>query len=138
MSENRRKKTEFVWDDVKLKAAEGMARGDNRQSLAETLNTTDRTLRRWAEHPDFQRKIDEIIQDIDIAQKSERIKIAKKVIRAKMKDEDPENWTKKDLLEWLKYVGEETGDYEPAKKLNISGEGVVIYIPENNRDKKKE
>ncbi len=106
----------FVWDETKRKAAELQARGELQQSIAKELNVSDRTLRRWAEHPDFQRKVDEIISDIDIAQKAERIKIAKKVIRQKI-EQDKDRLSNKDLLDWLKYIGEETGDYEPAQKI---------------------
>lgn len=97
------------------------------------MKISDRTLRRWAEHPEFQKKVDEIIADIDIAQKAEHIKIAKKVIQAKMKDVDPEKWTKKDLLEWLQYIGEEVGD-KPPHKLEI-GVKIIDNIPPNKESK---
>jgi hypothetical protein len=116
MSVNSRKKTKFVWDETKLKAAELIAKGENRQGIAKQLSISDRTLRRWAGHPDFQQKIDEIIAEIDIAQKGERIKIAKKVIRQKL---NQKNLSDKDLLDWLKYVGEEIGDYSEVTTLKI-------------------
>jgi hypothetical protein len=137
MKETARKQKGFEWDERKQKAAEAIAKGDRsvKEILAE-FKITEAMFYRWKKHPEFQRKIDEIIQDIDIAQKSERIRIAKKVIRQKM-EQDAHNLSKKDLLDWLKYVGEEMGDYSEHKDINISGEGVIFYIPENNRDKKE-
>lgn len=122
MAENGRKKTKFVWDDVKLKVAEAIAKGD--RSLNEILTecgVSERTVYRWKKHPEFQRKVDEIIQDIDIAQKAERIKIAKKVIKQKL-EHDKNKLSNKDILDWLKYVGEEVGDYEPKQHIKITGE----------------
>jgi len=121
MTENSQKKAEFVWDDVKLKAAEGIARGDNRQSLAISLGTSDRTVRRWAEHQEFQRKVDEIVQDIDIAQKSERIKIAKKEIKRVLKrlELNEDRPGSRDLVALLRFVGDEVGDLQEHKVLKI-------------------
>lgn len=138
MSEKVSKKAVFVWDEVKQKVAEAIAKGDRSvKDILTEFKITDRVYYTWKKHPEFQRKIDEILQDIDIAQKSERIKIAKKVIRQKLEN-DAKDLSKKDLLDWLKYVGEEIGDFSEHKEINIHGEGVVFYIPENNRDKKKE
>jgi len=137
MSQHVSKKAVFVWDEVKQKIAEAVAKGDRPlKDILTEFKINERMFYRWKKHPDFQRKIDEIIQDIDIAQKSERIKIAKRVIRQKL-EQDAGNLSKKDLLDWLKYVGEELGDYSEHKDINISGEGVIFYIPENNRDRKE-
>lgn len=129
MAESSRKKAGFVWDEVKLKLAEAVAKGD--RSLNEVLTEfkiPERTFYRWKKHPEFQQKIDEIIADIDIAQKAERIKIAKKVIRQKL-EQDKDKLSSKDLLDWLKYVGEEVGDYEPKQKIAHEG-SVIIQAPD--------
>lgn len=117
MSKNVTKMTKFVWTEAKLKAAGAIARGEQRlEEIATSLGISRRTIERWQKHPDFQSKIDEIIQDIDLAQKGERIKIAKKVIRQKL---GQENLSDKDLLDWLRYVGEEIGDYSESTVLKI-------------------
>jgi|GEM_PF-5881179 len=109
----------FVMDELKLKLAEAVAKGDRPLSEVLTkLDITERTFYRWKLHPEFQRKIDEIIADIDIAQKSERIKIAKKEIkrilkRLELNEDKPGS---RDLVSLLKYVGEEIGDYTEAGK----------------------
>lgn len=116
MSKKGQKMSAFVWNETKLKAAEGIARDENKDGLCARLGFARRTLTRWQQHPDFQLKISAIILEIDITQKSERIKIAKAVIEKKLKDakdadSDPSS---KDLLEWMKYVGSEVGDYTPS------------------------
>lgn len=126
MSKEVAKKTDFVWDEKKLNVAEAIAKGDRTQNqIATEFGITARTIQRWAEYPEFQRKIDEIIQDIDIAQKSERIKIAKKEIRRVLKklDLNEDHPTSRDLVALLKYVGEEIGDYTENKTLKIIWEG---------------
>lgn len=132
MSEISRKKTGFDWDEVRLKAAELIAKGENRESIAKSLGIADRTIRRWGEHPEFRRKIDEIIQDIDIAQKAERIKIAKKEIQRVRKrlELDEDHPTSRDLVALLRYVGEEIGDFEPKRKLEI-GVKIIDNIPKD-------
>lgn len=116
MSKKGQKMSVFVWNETKLKAAEGIARDENKDGLCARLGFARRTLTRWQQHPDFQLKISGIILEIDITQKSERIKIAKAVIEKKLKDaEDAESDpSSKDLLEWMKYVGSEVGDYTPS------------------------
>jgi hypothetical protein len=69
--------------------------------------------------------------------KSERIKIAKAEIkrllaRLEYQEDKP---CSRDLITALKYVGEEMGDYTEHKEVNIKGEGVIFYIPENGRNK---
>lgn len=116
MAKNGKKKAQFVWNETKLKAAAALAKGDKTdEGILPDLGVSKRTLSRWKKHPDFQRKVDEIIADIDIAMKSERIQIAKKVIKQKLQNES--DLSSKDLLDWLKYVGEEVGDYEPTQKI---------------------
>ena len=145
MSKNDRKMSKFVWNETKLLACEAIARNENREQIAVRLGIADRTVRRWQEHPDFQLKISKIILEIDITQKSERIKIAKAVIEKKIKaaKDSDEDVSDKDLLEWLKYVGTEMGDYSPSKKITLDGdinthnETVVLYLPDNGRDNMK-
>ena len=122
MSENSSKKAKFVIDEVKLKLAEAVAKGD--RPLSEVLTefgVTERTFYRWKKHPEFQRKIDEIIQDIDIAQKSERIKIAKKEIKRVLKrlDLNEDHPTSRDLVALLRFVGDEVGDLQEHKTIRI-------------------
>lgn len=138
MSEKDRKKTDFVWDETRHKAAEGIARGENRQLLAKSLNTTDRTLRRWVEHPEFQRKIDEIIQDIDITLKKNRLKIIKQEIKRVIArlGLNQDNPTSRDLVALIKLAGEELGDYEPIQR--IKGEVAVKIIDDIPQKSEKE
>lgn len=113
-------KKAFQWDEIKEKAAEAVAKGElSQERISSDLGIGVSTLKRWMKENIFQRKIDEIIQDIDVAQKSERIKIAKKEIkrivkRLELNEDKPGS---RDLVALLKYVGEETGDYEPTQKV---------------------
>lgn len=122
MTQTGSKRSQFVWDETKLKAAEAVAKGDCTQNQIVTeLGVSRRTLIRWAEHPEFQTKVNEIIADIDIAQKAERIKIAKKeikrvIMRLDLNEDKP---TSRDLVALLKFVAEEVGDYSEHKTIKF-------------------
>ena len=145
MSGNVANLSNFVWNETRLLAAQAIARGEKRQQAANKLGVSPRTVERWQKHPDFQLKISSMVLEIDITQKSERIKIAKGVIEDILKAANDNNElpTGKDLIEWLKYVGTEMGDYAPSKKITLDGEihthneTVVLYLPDNGRDNMK-
>ncbi len=120
MSEKVRKKAVFVWDEQKLNVAEAIAKGNG--SVKEILTScgiTERIYYKWKKHPEFQLRINEIIADIDISLKAERIKIAKAEIKrvvARLKENEDKPGSR-DLVALLKFVGEEVGDYEPVQKV---------------------
>lgn len=131
MSQKVSKKSPFVWDETKTRVAEAIAKGDRPQfQIATDFNINRKTIQRWQESPDFQLKISEIIADIDISMKSERIKIAKaevKRLMSRLKDNEDKPGSR-DLITALKYIGEETGTY--AEQINIKGEMRIIQAPE--------
>lgn len=138
MSQSVRKMRKFVIDEVMLKVATAVAKGDRALSdILTEFKVNERTFYRWKKHPEYQLKIDEIIADIDIAQKAERIKIAKKEIKRVIKklESNEDKPTSRDLVALLKYVGEELGDYEP--KVRHTGE-VGVVILDNIPQKKEE
>lgn len=121
-AEKASKKAVFAWTVIKENVANAIAKGDRsiKQILAE-FKVTDKVYYTWKKHPEFQRKIDEILQDIDIAQKSERIKIAKKEIkrvlaRLELNEDRP---TSKDLVALLRFIGDEVGDLQEHKTIKI-------------------
>jgi hypothetical protein len=119
MTKKGKKKARFVLDEVKLKAATALARGDKTDDqILPDLGISKRTLSRWKEHPDFQLKIAEIIADIDITMKAERIKIVKKEITRVLKklELNEDKSTSRDLVALLKFVAEETAG-EPVLRI---------------------
>ena len=138
MAQRGRKKAVFVIDEVKLKVATAIAKGDRALSdILTEYKIPERTFYRWKKEPEFQLKIDEIIADIDISMKSERIKIAKKELkrvlaRLELDEDKPKS---SDVVALLRFIGDEVGDLSEHKDVNLHGEGVIFYIPENNRNK---
>ena len=131
MAKPGRKKAKFVITDVMIRVATAVAQGD--RSLSDILTENkiaERTFYRWKNHPEYQLKLNEILADIDITRKGERIKIAKTEIRRILKhlERGEDKPASRDLIAALKYVGEELGDYEPKFRHDI-GVTIVDDIP---------
>jgi len=140
MKGNARKARVFEWDELKLRVAEACAKGDrNVKEILAEFKITEAMFYRWKNRPEFQAKIDEITQDIDITLKKNRLKIIKQEIkrvmtRLELNEDHPSS---RDLVALMRLAGDEIGDLQEHKDINVHGEGVVFYIPENNRDKKE-
>ena len=83
-----------------------LAEGYTRAEAAEKAKVTERTIYRWQNHPDFQAEVDRLSLMVGIAFRGERLRIARRVIREKMRDNRIR--TARDLLDWLKYAQSET------------------------------
>lgn len=104
---NRRgiKMASFVWNKKRSQAAIMLADGYTIDETAEAIGAGKRTVARWKSYPEFDQEIDRLALMVGIANRAERLKIAKRIIRNLAKKQMP---THKDLLEWLKYAQGET------------------------------
>ena len=105
----------FKWNAKREKAAIALAHGYTEAEVAEKVGVTDRTIRRWKKSLDFDVEVDRLTLMTGISQKAERLRIAMKVIRQKVKD-DGSIRTSRDTLEWLKFIQSETD----GAKLDLS------------------
>ncbi|MCD4751889.1 MAG: helix-turn-helix domain containing protein [Anaerolineaceae bacterium] len=95
--------------DGKTLAANILAEGYTIKEAAKEANTTERTIYRWKLDTEFMNTVDELTVVTGIAVKAERIRIAKRVVRAIEKHAEDLHMpvTQKDILDWLKYSQQE-------------------------------
>lgn len=99
--------SDFHWTPKREQAALALARGHTRAEAAENARVAERTIYRWQNDPDFAAEVDRLSLMIGIASRAERLRIAQRVIRQKVKA-DGSFRTGRDLLEWLKFAQSET------------------------------
>src|SRR4030095_11626755 len=92
----------FRWSKKAEAAALALANGATREDAADMAGIGIATLYRWLQVPTFADEVDRLSFITDLARKSQRVRMAKRVVR-KIGDT-----SKKDLLDWLKYVQSET------------------------------
>ena len=98
--------SDFKWTPKKEKAAVILAQGYTEQETAQQVGITDRTIRRWKKELDFITEVDRLSLMIGISSRAERLRIAMRVIRQKVKEDKIE--TKQDIIYWLKFAQSET------------------------------
>lgn len=98
--------SDFKWTKQKGDVALGLAEGKTQKEVAEEHDISDRTIQRWLQEPEFSAEVDRLSLMVGVASRAERLRIAKRVIRQKTKDETI--LTEKDLLDWLKFAQSET------------------------------
>jgi hypothetical protein len=96
----------FQWTPKRETAAVKFAEGCNAREVAQLVAVTDRTLRRWVADEEFSTEVDRLSLMIGIASRAERLRIANRVIREKIRGELID--TQKDILEWIKFAQSET------------------------------
>lgn len=111
-------------------AAELLAEGHSQRRVAEMMGLAPGTVARWMRSDNFRALVDELTVATGIAAKAERLRIAKQVIRQKMRSEA---WSKKDLLDWLKYTREETTEESPAVNINLLVANSFNSLPPEQR-----
>lgn len=92
----------FKWTKSREKAAISLANGGTQDEAADIAGTTARTVRRWLDEPEFAEEVDRLTFLTGVANKAERLRLAKRVIN------QIGAHTEKDLLDWLKYAQGET------------------------------
>ena len=101
----------FKWTEKTNQAALSLAAGATVAEAADKAGVTDRTVYRWQLEPQFSEEVDRLTFLTGIANKAERLRMAKRVI-VKLGIN-----TNKDLLEWLKFAQSETDGI----KLDLAG-----------------
>jgi hypothetical protein len=76
------------------------------------VGVTRKTLYNWLQQPEFSQEVDRLSSMTDIASKAERMRIAMRAVRQKVKGEKVE--TNRDLLDWLRFAQSETQGVELA------------------------
>jgi hypothetical protein len=99
--------TQFHWSLKRDKAALALAEGQSQQAVAEAIGVCRKTICNWLCVTPFAAEVDRLSCMIDIASRAERLRIAMRVVRQKVR-EDGTPETEKDLLDWLKYAQSET------------------------------
>lgn len=95
----------FKWTGKRNKAAVLLADGYTIEETAREVNVSERTVSRWKADINFLAEVDRLSLMIGIANRGERLRIAKRIIRERISKQVK---TQKDLLEWLKYAQSET------------------------------
>ena len=96
----------FEWTPKRATAALKLAEGLTAVDIAKEIGVTDRTLRYWMAETEFSAEVDRLSLMIGIANRAERLRIANRVIREKVRGELVE--TDKDILDWIKFAQSET------------------------------
>jgi len=96
----------FKWDEERSQAALLLAEGLTQQAVADKLGKGLRTIERWVAAIEFSAEVDRLSLMTGIASRAERMRIAKRIVNQKTKDEII--ITDKDLLDWLKFAQGET------------------------------
>lgn len=95
----------FIWNDQRSQAAIALALGKTKDEVAAEVECVRKTVYNWLSHPDFAAEVDRLSLMVGVASKAERLRIAQRVIRQKVKEGKVE--TDKDVLEWLKFAKDE-------------------------------
>ena len=98
--------SQFKWTRNRECAALALAQGDTIAEAAEKSGVTSRTINRWKNNIEFMAEVDRLSHMVSVASRAERLRIAMRVVRQRMKGEQIE--TDKDVLDWLKYAQSET------------------------------
>lgn len=106
LSTNIRLSKAFCWNESRSRAAVLLASGATRDEAAAEIEVNRATIFNWLHHPDFAAEVDRLSLMVGIASRAERLRLAMRVIKSKVKDGVPQS--EKDLLEWLKFAQSET------------------------------
>ena len=118
----------FKWTTKREKAALALAQGYTVKKSAEQAGVNRSTVERWKKVLDFSLEVDRLTLLTGIATRSERLRIAKKAVRQKTK-EDGTVRTGKDLLDWLKFAQSETD----GAKFDLASIFEAMERAESNR-----
>ena len=99
--------TQFRWSSKRHKAALALAEGQSQQAVADAIGVCRKTISNWLSVTEFLAEVDRLSCMIDIATRAERLRLAMRVVRQKVRA-DGTRETEKDLLDWLKYAQSET------------------------------
>jgi len=97
----------ITWDKTRSKAAAMLAKGLPKTRVASEVGVSRETIYNWLDDPEFAEEVDRLTLMVGIASRSERIRMAMRVVRSRL-DEEGVPRSEKDVLEWLKFAQSET------------------------------
>ena len=147
--------TQFHWTSKRHKAALALAEGQSQQAVADAIGVCRKTICNWLCVTEFAAEVDRLSCMIDISSRAERLRIAMRVVRQRVR-EDGTLETEKDVLDWLKYAQSETtgikvgfsqgevaemdAQIDAAWRESVEAEvnrrlavrGLTVQVPQNN------
>ena len=99
--------TQFQWSAKRTKAAFALAEGQSQQAVAEAIGVCRKTICNWLCVTEFTEEVDRLSCMIDVSSRAERLRMAMRVVRQKVRADGTVE-TDKDVLDWLKYAQSET------------------------------
>lgn len=99
--------SDFEWTKNREEAALSLARGESFAETADIAGVAERTVYRWMNVPEFSEEVDRLSLMVEVASRAHRLRLANRVIRQFIKDNEIV-LTNKDILDWLKYAQGET------------------------------
>lgn len=94
----------YEWTPKKNKAVIMLAQGHKIEETAEAVGVAKRTILRWKGDIEFMQEMDRLSLMMDVANRSERLRIAMRYIRKL----DSKERTNKDILDWIRFAQSET------------------------------
>lgn len=110
--------SEFQWTRSRVKAAELLAEGQTNKQVADEIKVTERTIYNWKQETVFAQEVDRLTLTRDVANRAERIRIARRMLLKKAASgaiEDLEST--KDPIDILRFIQSETN-------------GAILSVPE--------
>jgi len=99
--------TQFQWTSTRTKAALALAEGQSQQAVAEAIGVCRKTICNWLCVTAFAAEVDRLSCMIDISSRAERLRMAMRAVRQKVRADGTVE-TDKDVLDWLKFAQSET------------------------------
>lgn len=112
---NVREMSVYKWTPEKVEAAMMLAEGYTYKQVGGQIGKTEKTIYRWMMDTEFSAEVDRLSLMVGIASKAERLRLAKRIIRAKCSTDIMAS--DKDVLDWLKFAQSETD----GANLNLAG-----------------
>jgi transposase-like protein len=134
---NVHKMSTYQWTGEKVEAALMLAEGYTYEQVAKEIDKTKKTIYRWMMDTEFSAEVDRLSLMCGIASKAERLRLAKRIVRAKSTSDIMAS--DKDILDWLKFAQSETD----GANLNLAGlltsftENAASVAPEGSRGDRK-
>lgn len=103
----RAQQRKILWDQTRTKAAGLLALGHPKTYVADEVGVHRNTIAAWCDDPEFAEEVDRLTMMIGVASRSERIRLAMRLVRSRLNEEGVPQ-SEKDVLEWLKFAQSET------------------------------
>lgn len=113
--DNVRSMSVYKWTPAKAEAAVMLAEGYTYKQVGKQIGKTEKTIYRWMLDIEFSAEVDRLSLMVGIASKAERLRLTKRIIRAKCTSDIMAS--DKDVLDWLKFAQSETD----GANLNLAG-----------------